>query len=307
MAPGLDRRRFLQLGGAATVAAAGVATLGSPSFAASTRSDRVLVTRSGKLTLTTVTKPLLAADGRTHYQRADHSHAVERVAPDGSLVWRTGTFGDQPGEFQGIVEATLGDDGLYVLDQPMQRITVLNNKTGRVVRTVSVKEAAPMPRAFAIAPDGHLAVASRMYHKVSILSAKGAKLHEFGARGVSKPADLNGPSGLAFGRDEELYVLDFGNREINVFTEKGKHLRAFRPRARGVNGVSGANDLAVVGNEVLVADPLDFAVHRFNLRGKSLARKELWHDGRRAQPIAIVPTGDAAVAVVVAPLPGAVA
>lgn len=84
------------------------------------------------------------------------------------------------------------------------------------------------PTDAAISPDGRkLFVTDSKAHKVVIFdAASGAKAGEFGKPG-DKDGELAFPSGLAFGPDGSLFVVDQINSRVQVFSPAGDYLAQF--------------------------------------------------------------------------------
>ena len=55
---------------------------------------------------------------------------------------------------------------------------------------------------------------------------KGEYLDRWGAKG-SAPGMLNGPAGIAFDANDDLYVVDSMNNRVQAFTRTGEFLRAW--------------------------------------------------------------------------------
>ncbi len=85
-------------------------------------------------------------------------------------------------------------------------------------------------------------------------------------------SELNRPVGVGVAEDGRVYVVDFGNRRVNVFTNRGRYLFSFNKTSEGdlVNPVH----LAVKGNEVWVSDRRYRTIFIFDLEGKYLRKYE---------------------------------
>ncbi|MEI8083094.1 MAG: 6-bladed beta-propeller, partial [Actinomycetes bacterium] len=97
-----------------------------------------------------------------------------------------------------------------------------------------------------------------------------------GAKITWKPGSLNYPTGIAVDSKGEVYVADFFNDSISVFSEKGEFLRRFpdpyKPTGRGGSGAGGGGiavtAVAVSGDKVYATDAYQVVV--FSAQGELL-------------------------------------
>lgn len=84
------------------------------------------------------------------------------------------------------------------------------------------------------------------------------------------PTAMNRPVGVSVAADGNVYVVDFGNRRVSVFTNDGKYLFSFKSTADGtlLNPVH----LAVRGNEVWLSDRYYRTIYIFDLQGNYLRK-----------------------------------
>jgi DNA-binding beta-propeller fold protein YncE len=177
-----------------------------------------------------------------------------------------GTFGaGAAGEIEGMRGIAIGADGsAYVSDVGNFRIDVFApdgtfvrafgkdvNPGGGDVCTTSCQEgldgegagAMNEPQGLAFGPEGNLFVADKENNRIDVFSPEGTFLRAFG-KGVNasggdvcttacEPGDstgvagaLDGPTGIAADAGA-LYVSDYGNGRIDVFSPAGTFLRAF--------------------------------------------------------------------------------
>jgi DNA-binding beta-propeller fold protein YncE len=78
------------------------------------------------------------------------------------------------------------------------------------------------------------------------------------------------PVGLGVAADGRVYVVDFGNRRVSVFTNAGRYLFSFDTTADGK--LRNAVHLAVKGNEVWVSERFFRTIYVFDLEGKYLRK-----------------------------------
>lgn len=128
------------------------------------------------------------------------------------------------------------------------------------------------PMGAAFSPEGLLYVTDALYDRVCVFDSKGRFLFEFGGRGIAKPLPgaastwrpglLNYPVGIDVDDDGLVFVADFRNDQVQVFSADGSFLRVFpdtkAPVGRGSSGQDArgiaVTDVSVRGNEVYATD-----------------------------------------------------
>jgi DNA-binding beta-propeller fold protein YncE len=100
----------------------------------------------------------------------------------------------------------------------------------------------------------------------------------------SGASEVRRPVGVGVADDGRVYVADFGNRRISVFTNAGRYLFSFNKTAEG-NLVSPVH-LAVRGKEVWVSDRRYRALFVFDLEGKYLRKFETKNEKFEWTPLA---------------------
>ena len=84
--------------------------------------------------------------------------------------------------------------------------------------------------------------------------------------------ELNGPSGLAFDKDDNLFVVDSRNHRVQVFTREGKHLRKWGGYGSGEDEFNLPWGIGLDKEaNVYVADWNNHRVQKFTPEGKYLA------------------------------------
>jgi DNA-binding beta-propeller fold protein YncE len=232
------------------------------------------------------------------------------------------------GGIQGMRGIAIGADGsAYVSDVGNFRIDVFSpdgtfvrafgkdvNPSGGDVCTTSCQEgldgegagAMNEPQGVAFGPEGNLFVADKVNNRIDVFSPAGAFLRAFG-KGVNtgpgnpdvcttacEPGDstgvagaMDGPTGIA-ADSGALYVSDYGNGRIAVFSPDGTFLRAF---GKGVNAGLGDPDVCTTackgaevggaagmmrlpravsvgpGNQIMVADTENQRIDIFSTAG----------------------------------------
>ena len=97
-------------------------------------------------------------------------------------------------------------------------------------------------------------------------------------------SELRRPVGVGVAADGRVYVVDFGNKRVSVFTNAGRYLSSFSKTEDGklVNPVH----LVVRNNEVLVSDRKYRCIYIFDLSGKYLRKYETKNEDFKFTPLA---------------------
>lgn len=136
------------------------------------------------------------------------------------------------------------------------------------------------PMGVAFGKEGRIYVADTGNNRVVVFDRNGKYLKQFGEFGVAKPLPgipstwkpgrLNFPTGVATDEGGNVYVADFHNDQVQVFTSEGKFVRAFpdraKPTGRGSSGQDGqgiaVTAVAVRGDYVYATDTYQVFVFR---------------------------------------------
>jgi len=90
--------------------------------------------------------------------------------------------------------------------------------------------------------------------------------------GMDGDGDLNGPSGLAFDKDENLHIVDSHNHRVQVFAKDGAFLRKFGSRGIGDGELNLPWGIAIDDDSnIYVADWGNDRVQKFSSGGEYLA------------------------------------
>ena len=142
---------------------------------------------------------------------------------------------DGPGQLAKPLGISVDASGtLYVADISQKIITVYN-RDGKYLRNIGGPSFFSRLTSASVDPKGERVYAVDLggttskpeEHRVRVFNAKtGAHLFDFGKRGTG-PGEFNLPRDLAFGKNNDLYVVDAGNFRIQVFDYNGNYLRSF--------------------------------------------------------------------------------
>jgi DNA-binding beta-propeller fold protein YncE len=179
-------------------------------------------------------------DGKTIYvvdrgDLANNDHKVVAFSPDGTEKFRIGPRGQENGQFNIPLAATVANDGtLLVADSANARIQAFSpegkfkftfgtfgSELGRFTR----------PRSIATDNDGNIYVADTGFNNVQVFNANGEFLMPLGRlSSESGPGNYALIASIAVDESNRLYVTDHLFRKIEVFRrlsdEEGKRLMA---------------------------------------------------------------------------------
>lgn len=144
------------------------------------------------------------------------------------------------------------------------------------------------PMAATFARDGSIYVADSKNNRICVFDSDGRFLFEFGGLGVRKPLPgikatwkpglLDYPLGMDVDDAGNLYVADFYNNQIQVFTARGEPIRVFpdptKRTGKGSSGIGGkgiaVTDVDVRGRTVYATDT--YQIFSFDTSGALLGQ-----------------------------------
>lgn len=212
-----------------------------------------------------------------------------------------GEFGSGAGQLSAPKQVVADSGGnLYVADSGNDRISIFGGD-GSFLRTWTGSMDEPQDVAFG--SSGRAFVADAGNDRIDVFSASGAFLFDFGETELTNPTGLAVDGSTAYvadsgnnriavfsttgtplmpieaipsardvivGGDGNLYIADFGDERVDVFTKGGGFLRSFGESGSGA--LSGPVALALDGSgDVYVADQVDERVEHFSEAGNFLS------------------------------------
>ena len=202
------------------------------------------------------------------------SRSIRLFGPDGSESW---TLGEDV--LHGPTHALEWDGRIAVLDRSGRVILVADD--GAVSASLPGGDPLLAPSGAAVLDDGRLAVSDLLTHRVVALGTDGS-LEVLFEDTEGQGAVLNGPAGIALGRDGDLHIVSSGNARIEVVRQTGQWVRSYGGLDDGLRVPRG---IAMDDNgRALVADPVAGAVFAFEA-GTLVERFDtLRNDGFAASP-----------------------
>ena len=141
------------------------------------------------------------------------NHRVTVHDEDGKFLFAFGSKGSGPGCFDIPDDIAFGSDGLvYVVDLGNKCVSVWS-KEGTFKRQFKPKYD---PFCITATNDNHLLITSLSSHNVMVYTLEGELIHQFGAQGTD-PGRFNGPWGICVDDNGLVYVVDNGNKRVQVF------------------------------------------------------------------------------------------
>lgn len=181
-----------------------------------------------------------------------------------------GAFSGSYGEgmvFSGPVSVLPENDGtVWVLAYGSNELVKLNINGTVVSRVTGPMNGFDRPMDLIRLEDGTMLVTESAGNRLCVLDKKGKFIKYIGKKGRSV-GNLVGPQYAAQDSRQNIYVSDYGNRRIAVFDRDGKGLFCFGAARDDFAGLKGPTGIAVVGENVYVADNIFGGIYEFDLAG----------------------------------------
>ncbi len=181
-----------------------------------------------------------------------------------------GAFSGSYGEgmvFSGPVSVLPENDGtVWVLAYGSNELVKLNINGNVVSRVTGPMNGFDRPMDLIRLEDGTMLVTESAGNRLCVLDKKGKFIKYIGKKGRAV-GNLVGPQYAAQDSRQNIYVSDYGNRRIAVFDRDGKGLFCFGAARDDFAGLKGPTGIAVVGENVYVADNIFGGIYEFDLAG----------------------------------------
>lgn len=182
----------------------------------------------------------------------------------------SGAFSGSYGEgmvFSGPVSVLPENDGtVWVLAYGSNELVKLNINGTVVSRVTGPMNGFDRPMDLIRLEDGTMLVTESAGNRLCVLDKKGKFIKYIGKKGRAV-GNLVGPQYAAQDSRQNIYVSDYGNRRIAVFDRDGKGLFCFGAARDDFAGLKGPTGIAVVGENVYVADNIFGGIYEFDLAG----------------------------------------
>lgn len=214
----------------------------------------------------------------SHVLPDDFEHRILVRNPDGSLVRSFGSRGSGNGQFGVLHGVAVGaNDDIYVIDQGNHRVQQFRSD-GTFVRAFSGGGKGPgkLPadtRGITVDRDnGWVYVVDADESQIEKFGTDGKYLLTWGSEGSGAGQFRDGGRQVTIGADHNVYVADYGNFRVNVYTPTGTFLRTVPSPVPGPpdGGFNQATDVAVrnATGDVYVTDTFNHRVQRFDAAGE---------------------------------------
>lgn len=181
-----------------------------------------------------------------------------------------GAFSGSYGEgmvFSGPVSVLPENDGtVWVLAYGSNELVKLNINGTVVSRVTGPMNGFDRPMDLIRLEDGTMLITESAGNRLCVLDKKGKFIKYIGKKGRAV-GNLVGPQYAAQDSRQNIYVSDYGNRRIAVFDRDGKGLFCFGAARDDFAGLKGPTGIAVVGENVYVADNIFGGIYEFDLAG----------------------------------------
>lgn len=169
--------------------------------------------------------------------------------------------------FSGPVSILPNNDGtVWVLAYGSNELVRLNINGTVVSRVTGPVNGFDRPMDLIRLSDGNMLVTESAGNRLCVLDKKGKFVKYIGKKGRAAGC-LVGPQYAAEDSRRNIYVSDYGNRRISVFDKDGNGLFCFGTAQNDFPGLKGPTGIAVLGENVYVADNISGGIYEFDLAG----------------------------------------
>jgi len=183
---------------------------------------------------------------------------IQVVTPEGEFVQSIGSAGNGPGQFRGNSGVVCDGSVVYVVEAGNHRVQRLRLAEGEPMGTAgshgSKKGELWCPQGAAFAKSSNaLFIADHINGRVVVFDTNTMEhMRTFGSRG-HEAGELEYPVGIAI-KGEEVFVAEYGNHRISVFTKRGVFVRILGGEGKGPGQLFEPRGLAIVKGWVVVTE-----------------------------------------------------
>lgn len=163
----------------------------------------------------------------------DQNSRVQKFSPTGTSLARWGTFGAEPGQFNGPIGVAVDQQGdIYVADIGNHRVQKLSSIGQPLTQWHTVGsgtgESTEIGYDLALDASGNVYVSdahpfSSGNDRIQKFSPSGVPLATWGGTG-SEPGHFSNPTGLALDNKGDVFVVDSDNNRIQELSPTGKYV-----------------------------------------------------------------------------------
>jgi tripartite motif-containing protein 71 len=220
----------------------------------------------------------VAPDGNVYV--ADYFNSRLQVfTEDGAFLRMWGSSGSGAGQFHGPRDIAIDGAGLvHVVDSGNGRVQVFTPNGSFLYAWGTGLLVTPTSLAFDAAGSAYVAEDAHSFNRVSKWNAQHERIGVWGGITGSAPGQFFGPAGVDVDASGRVFVADFHNDRVQVFTDQGVLLEQWGG-ASGAGGVhfDGPADVAVdETGSVYVLELHGNQVQRLRLDGPTSAIRTSW-------------------------------
>jgi hypothetical protein len=131
---------------------------------------------------------------------------------------RIGSYGEAPGQFNGIAGIAFDAKSIYVVSQEGYAIQVFSRQ-GRRLRSWGIHESGlenvSLPAGVAVDSRGRVILVDTLRQEIKYFDGEGRLMEILGGMG-REPGQVSYPSGISIDRKGRLCIADSGNRRVQV-------------------------------------------------------------------------------------------
>ena len=183
---------------------------------------------------------------------------LQIVTPEGEFVQSIGSAGSGPGQLRGNSGVVSDGSVIYAVEAGNHRVQRLKLAEGEPMGSAgshgSKKGELWCPQGVAFAKNANaLFVADYINGRIVVYDTNTMEhMRTFGSRGA-EPGCLEYPCGLAI-KGEEVYVAEYGNHRISVFTKRGVFVRILRGEGKAAGQLFEPRCVAIIKGWVVVTE-----------------------------------------------------
>jgi sugar lactone lactonase YvrE len=208
----------------------------------------------------------VAVDGTGHVWAAEcATDRVDKFSPEGVFEHAYGSKGIGNGQFEcpsGLAVDSKGD--VYVADRYNHRIAELDSE-GKYVRKLSKSGATEGPFALTFDASGNLWASYAWDGQVAEFASEGeSPIRVWGSKGTAA-GQLEDAYGLKVGPGGNIWLAEWGNDRVQVFTPGGEYLYGFGGHGSGNGQFIHPEAIGISGANVYVLDTGNSRVEKWGL------------------------------------------
>jgi RHS repeat-associated protein len=190
---------------------------------------------------------------------------IDEFSPEGVFIKSFGSKGSGNEQFncpEGLAVSSSGN--IYVADRGNHRVLELNSE-GKWIKTYSQSTEHEGPFDVKLDTSGDLWVSYAWESKIAEFGAEGTLLELWGTKGTA-PGDLEDAYRLKIGPEGNIWVAEWGNNRVQVFTPTGVLVTGFGEYGSGEGQFSHARGIAFSGSSVYALDSGEWSHNTGNSR-----------------------------------------